>query len=75
MNNEREISVDWKERALEAEDRLQWLANHLFERKWNAVVGTCHKFNWFVRGDFRHTTQRMIGDTFAEAIDTAKVGT
>lgn len=51
--------------------RLDWIERHLFERKWNGVIDSGSRFDWSIRGDYRHTTQAMQGETFSAAIDAA----
>lgn len=57
--------------AEQAEDSamLDWLEKNLFERKWGGTIGAPSEF--YVRGDFRHTTQKMRGETLREAIRAA----
>lgn len=51
--------------------RLEWIERKLFYRKWNGVIDSGSRFDWQVAGDFRHTTQHMVGEKFREAIDAA----
>lgn len=50
-------------------ERLDWIERNLFEHKWGGTLG--QPYDWFIRGDFRHTTQRMLGNDFRSAIDAA----
>ncbi|MBA3588224.1 hypothetical protein [Methylibium sp.] len=52
-------------------ERLSWLERHLFCKSWNGVIDGGSRTDWRVVGDFRHTTQKMVGHTFREAIDAA----
>jgi hypothetical protein len=66
---------DRNEDALRAElaacrDRLDWVADKFFERKWDGTIG--RPSDWYVRGDYRHTAHKMKGDTFDAAIDAAR---
>ena len=64
--------------ALEAEnaelrkdaERLKFLES-LFDRKWNGVLGSGSKYQWSMVGHYRHIVQKMVGETFVEAIDAA----
>lgn len=49
---------------------LDWLEQNLFERKWGGTLGQPSEF--FVRGDYRHTTQKMRGESLREAIRAAR---
>lgn len=53
--------------------RLDWMELNLFERKWGGTLG--QSYDWYVRGDFRHTTQRMRGNDFRAAVDAAMLAT
>jgi hypothetical protein len=39
----------------------------LFERKWNGVVGSGCSYQWSLVGNYRHTVQKMVGDSFHDA--------
>lgn len=65
------VAAEWVTDA----QRLDWLARNLFEYKWNGVIDSGSRTNWFVRGDYRHTMQKMNGTTLREAIDAAMAGT
>lgn len=67
----KEIDALRAQLAAQQEDaaRLDWLERNLFERKWFGTLKVPSEY--FVRGDFRHTTQRMRGETLREAIDAA----
>lgn len=45
---------------------LDWIERNLFERKWGGTLG--EPSDWYVRGDYRHTTQRMRGENLRDAI-------
>jgi hypothetical protein len=47
-----------------------WLEK-LFVRKWNGVIDSGSRFNWELRGDWRHYIKNMEGETFARAIESA----
>jgi hypothetical protein len=49
--------------------RLNWIEDNLFERKWDGTIGRL--CDWYIRGDYRHTTQTMKGNDFRSAIDAA----
>ena len=53
-------------------ERLEWIEKRLFVRKWNGVIDGGSRIQWSIAGDFRHTTQRMIGNTFRAAVDEAR---
>jgi uncharacterized small protein (DUF1192 family) len=53
-------------------DRLDWVAEKFFERKWDGTIN--RPCNWYLRGDYRHTAHKMKGDTFDAAIDSARKG-
>lgn len=48
---------------------LDWLSTHLFERKWDGTIG--NPCEWHLRGDWRHTLQRMKGPDIRAAITQA----
>lgn len=50
-------------------ERLNWLEKHLFERRWNGVLGEGSSCHWSIRGDFRHMLRDLDGDTLRAAID------
>ena len=59
--------------ALRADaERLEWIEKRLFVRKWNGVIDGGSRIQWSIAGDFRHTTQRMVGHTFRAAVDAAR---
>jgi hypothetical protein len=58
---------DWAEPGDAA--MLDWLERKLFGSAWGGTIG--HPKDWTVRGDYRHTTQRMVGNTLREAIAAA----
>ena len=70
---EQKLRADLAQCRVDAE-RLAWLERHLFERKWNGVIDGGSRVDWYIRGDFRHTTRRMVGNTFRDAIDAALKG-
>jgi hypothetical protein len=47
-----------------------WLEK-LFVRKWNGVIDSGSRFNWEMRGDWRHYIKNMEGETFSEAVRAA----
>jgi hypothetical protein len=51
--------------------RLDRIETALFARSWNGVIDSGSRYDWRIAGDFRHTTARMVGETFREAIDAA----
>jgi len=53
-------------------ERLEWIEKRLFVRKWNGVIDGGSRIQWSIAGDFRHTTQRMVGITFRAAVDAAR---
>ena len=53
-------------------ERLEWIESKLFGHKWNGVIDSGSRVNWSIAADFRHTTQRMVGNTFRDAIDAAR---
>lgn len=55
--------------------RLDALEFHLFEHQWNGVVGSDAQTYWRLAGNYRHTMQHMVGETFREAIDAMKEAT
>ena len=50
-------------------ERLDWIARHLFEGKWDGTIGR-PKY-WTMTGPYRHTLQKMHGNSLREAIDAA----
>lgn len=48
---------------------LVWLSTNLFERKWGGTIG--NPCEWHLRGDWRHTIQRMKGPDIRAAITQA----
>ncbi len=51
-------------------ERLDWLERHLFTRCWDGTIGQpCY---WQMAGPYRHTLQKMSGNSFREAIDNAR---
>lgn len=48
---------------------LDWLSTNLFERKWDGTIG--NPCEWHLRGDWRHTLQRMKGPDIRAAITQA----
>ena len=69
---EQKLRADLAQCRVDAE-RLAWLERHLFEQKWNGVIDGGSRVDWHIRGDFRHTTRRMVGNTFRDAIDAAVI--
>lgn len=61
-----------RKRAEEAEARLAWIERWLFEHKWNGVIDSGSRTYWYIAGNFRHITAKMVGDTFEAAIDAAR---
>lgn len=60
------------ERLREDAERLAWLEK-LFERKWDGTLGRPWRgVSWYLAGPYRHVVQTMRGETFREAIDTAR---
>lgn len=55
--------------------RLDALEFHLFQHQWNGVVWSASKTHWRLAGNYRHTMQHMVGETFREAIDAMKEAT
>lgn len=53
-----------------ADDDLEWLRQNLFVRSWCGTIG--RPCTWSIRGDYRHTTQKMLGNSLREAIDAAR---
>lgn len=53
------------------EARLEWIERKLFEHKWNGVIDSGSRTDWYIRGDYRHTTQKIVGHEFRDAIDAA----
>ena len=51
--------------------RLDWIEKALFRKSWNGVMGSGSKTNWRVLEGYRHVVQKMVGNTFREAIDAA----
>ena len=50
-------------------ERLDWLESVIFERHWDGTIGRpCY---WSMAGPYRHTLQKMRGNTLREAIDKA----
>ena len=47
--------------------RLDWIESNLIERKWDGTIGRPCTF--YIRGDFRHTMNKLHGYTFRDAID------
>lgn len=52
-------------------ERLDWLYQKLFVSKWNGVIDSGSSTSWHIAGDYRHTTVKMDGATFRDAIDAA----
>ena len=53
-------------------ERLDWLERHLFDGKWDGTIG--RPKTWHMAGPYRHTLQKMHGNTLREAIDAALAG-
>lgn len=57
--------------------RLDWLRDHLFEHKWNGVVGKGCAVQWQMAYDFRFQVHKLTDDSgimagdFRRAIDAA----
>lgn len=49
--------------------RLEWIETHLFVHSWSGAIGSL--WNWSIAGDWRHTVQKMRGNTVRDAIDAA----
>lgn len=47
--------------------RLDWLERTLFDRHWDGCLN--HPSTWRMVGPYRHTLQKMRGETLREAID------
>ena len=59
-------------RALRADaERLDLMAQQLFEHKWNGVIDSGSRTHWSLVGPYRHVVAKMEGKTFREAIDAA----
>lgn len=48
-------------------ERLDWLERVVFERHWDGTIG--RPCSWSMAGPYRHTLQRMRGNSLREAID------
>ena len=54
-------------------ETFAWLEQALFEKKWNGVLDRS-AFHWNLRGDWRHTIQKLEGETLLIAVDAARCG-
>ena len=50
-------------------ERLAWVERRLFDKSWNGVIDGGSRTHWRIAGDIRHTTQKMVGHTFRDAVD------
>lgn len=48
---------------------FEWLLRNLFDCKWGGTIG--EPMTWHIRGDYRHTMQKLRGTSFLDAIDAA----
>lgn len=51
-------------------ERLDWLERNLFDRKWDGTIGRAS--SWSMVGPYRHTMQKMHGETLRSAVDAAR---
>lgn len=58
-----------KSRIAELEAQLAAIEQKLFISRWNGVIDGGSKTTWHIAPDYRHTTAKMVGHTFAEAIE------
>jgi hypothetical protein len=57
---------------LEAEaKRLDFVESRLFGKSWNGVIDSGSRTYWRIASDHRHITQKMVGNTFRDALDNA----
>lgn len=47
--------------------RLDWIETHLIEGKWDGTIG--RPKSWHMVGPYRHTLQKLSGNTLRDAID------
>jgi len=65
-----ELEANVKALRVDAE-RLDLMAQQLFEHKWNGVIDSSSRTHWSLVGPYRHVVAKMEGKTFREAIDAA----
>lgn len=70
-NENRRLRLDLEEVRKDAE-RLEWVSVNLMSSKWNGIVDSGSKTQWFIRGDYRYTMQQLIGHDLRSAIDAAR---
>jgi hypothetical protein len=51
--------------------RLEFVEVRLFGKSWNGVIDSGSRTDWRIASDYRHTTQKMVGHTFRDALDNA----
>jgi hypothetical protein len=51
--------------------RLEFVEVRLFGKSWNGVIDSGSRTDWRIASDYRHTTRKMVGHTFRDAIDNA----
>jgi hypothetical protein len=51
--------------------RLDFVESRLFGKSWNGVIDSGSRTYWRIASDHRHITQKMVGDTFRDALDNA----
>jgi uncharacterized coiled-coil protein SlyX len=51
--------------------RLDFVEGRLFGKSWNGVIDSGSRTDWRIASDYRHTTQKMVGHTFRDALDNA----
>jgi len=51
--------------------RLDFVESRLFGKSWNGVIDSGSRTYWRIASDHRHITQKMVGHTFRDALDSA----
>jgi hypothetical protein len=70
--NSRMFELEQKVAELEADaKRLEFVEVRLFGKSWNGVIDSGSRTDWRIASDYRHTTQKMVGHTFRDALDNA----
>jgi len=69
-----DAEMGYRERIAELEadaKRLDFVEGRLFGKSWNGVIDSGSRTDWRIASDYRHTTQKMVGHTFRDALDNA----
>jgi len=66
------FELEQKVAELEADaKRLEFVESRLFGKSWNGVIDSGSRTDWRIASDYLHTTRKMVGHTFRDAIDNA----